>query len=186
LVSATRWNISPAILAAQIDAESSFNPHAVSPDGAVGIAQWLPSTAKAHGVDPYNVASAIDGMAKWDSENIKKYGSIVNALVAYHDGPGGVGNPGPAAQAYVKKILAQAGSALTPPTSDTGILPVNVVGDTLGNVTKLGKVLIDPEFWKRIGIAVAGIGAVVGGIYFVLEKEPGSFQVAKKIGGNIP
>ena len=44
---AQRWNVSAALLAAQLMAESNFNPFAVSPAGAAGIAQFMPGTAAA-------------------------------------------------------------------------------------------------------------------------------------------
>ena len=45
LRAAARWNVSAALLAAQLMAESNFNPFAVSPAGAQGIAQFMPGTA---------------------------------------------------------------------------------------------------------------------------------------------
>ena len=47
---AQRWNVSAALLAAQIYAESNFNPYARSPAGAQGIAQFMPGTARAMGL----------------------------------------------------------------------------------------------------------------------------------------
>ena len=46
---AQRWNVSAALLAAQIYAESNFNPFAQSPAGAQGIAQFMPGTAAGDG-----------------------------------------------------------------------------------------------------------------------------------------
>jgi soluble lytic murein transglycosylase-like protein len=43
--------ISAPLLAAQIKAESDWNPNAVSPDGAEGIAQFLPNTFAVYGRD---------------------------------------------------------------------------------------------------------------------------------------
>ena len=40
---AQRWNVSAKLLAAQLYAESGFNPFAVSPAGARGIAQFMPA-----------------------------------------------------------------------------------------------------------------------------------------------
>ena len=48
--SAARWNVSAALLAAQLMAESNFNPFAQSGAGAQGIAQFIPSTAAAYGL----------------------------------------------------------------------------------------------------------------------------------------
>ena len=50
LRAAARWNVSAALLAAQLMAESNFNPYAGSPAGAQGIAQFIPSTAAAYGL----------------------------------------------------------------------------------------------------------------------------------------
>lgn len=47
---AQRWNVSAALLSAQIYAESGFNPFAISPTGAQGIAQFMPGTAGAYGL----------------------------------------------------------------------------------------------------------------------------------------
>ena len=41
--------IPASVVAAQIGLESSWNPNAVSPAGAVGIAQFLPSTFASYG-----------------------------------------------------------------------------------------------------------------------------------------
>ena len=52
---AMRWNVSAALLAAQLYAESNFNPFATSPAGAQGIAQFMPGTAQALGLaDPFD------------------------------------------------------------------------------------------------------------------------------------
>ena len=45
--------------------ESGFNISAISPVGAIGISQFLPSTAKEHGVDPYDPRSSIFGQARY-------------------------------------------------------------------------------------------------------------------------
>ena len=48
---AQRWNVSATLLAAQLYAESNFNPFATSHAGAQGIAQFMPGTAQALGLD---------------------------------------------------------------------------------------------------------------------------------------
>ncbi|HMJ94771.1 MAG TPA: D-alanyl-D-alanine carboxypeptidase family protein, partial [Thermoleophilaceae bacterium] len=47
---AQRWSVSAQLLAAQLYAESGFNPFARSPAGAEGIAQFMPGTAEAMGL----------------------------------------------------------------------------------------------------------------------------------------
>ena len=61
---AQRWNVGAALLSAQLYAESGFNPHATSPAGAQGIAQFMPGTAAGYGLgNPFDPAAAIDAQA---------------------------------------------------------------------------------------------------------------------------
>ena len=70
-------------------AESNFNPFAVSPAGAQGIAQFIPSTAAAYGLDdPFDPVAAIDAQAHLMSDLIRQLGSPQLALAAYNAGPG--------------------------------------------------------------------------------------------------
>jgi soluble lytic murein transglycosylase-like protein len=58
---AQRWSVSAALLAAQLYAESNFNPFARSRVGALGIAQFMPGTAAGLGLDnPFDAERAID------------------------------------------------------------------------------------------------------------------------------
>ena len=102
------------VLAALINQESGFNPAAVSPAGAEGIAQIMPSTAKAHGIDPFNPVDAINGAARILGDNLRHFGSIPMALAAYNAGVGAVSEyggipPYAETQNYVVNILRQAG-----------------------------------------------------------------------------
>lgn len=186
LVSAQRWNISPSVLAAQLSAESNFNPNAVSSAGAVGIAQFLPATAKSIGVDPYNPNAAIDGMAQLDARYLKQFGSIDKALAAYNAGPGAVSKyggipPYAETQNYVKKILAAAGNALTG-GGGIAVTPVGIT-DPLASLTSLVTKVQTIDFWKRTGVGSLGLFVIVVGLYFAMKKEAGSFNVAKQIEG---
>lgn len=88
---AIRHGISPDLFVRQIQQESGFNPGASSPAGAVGIAQFLPSTAASMGVNPYDPASALDGAARWMSQLSAQFGgNYAKALAAYNAGPGAV------------------------------------------------------------------------------------------------
>lgn len=110
--SAQRHNLQPLLLAAQLKAESNFNPNAVSPAGAQGIAQFMPATARSVGLsDPFDPAQAIDAQGKLMSGLIRQFRSIPKALAAYNAGPGAVlkyGGIPPFAetQAYVAKIIS--------------------------------------------------------------------------------
>jgi len=119
LSAAMKWGVSAALLSAQLMAESGFNPTAVSSAGASGIAQFMPATAASYGLtDPFDPVRAIDAQAHLMSDLLKQFGSPALALAAYNAGPGAVGScncipPYPETQAYVARILAQLGSALS-------------------------------------------------------------------------
>ncbi|MCH1435161.1 MAG: lytic transglycosylase domain-containing protein, partial [Acidimicrobiales bacterium] len=82
--------IQPSVLAAVAKTESAFDPNAVSHAGAQGLMQFMPGTAAEMGVDPYDPASAIDGAARYLSQNLRRFGSLELALAAYNAGPGAV------------------------------------------------------------------------------------------------
>ncbi|HSD23783.1 MAG TPA: transglycosylase SLT domain-containing protein [Solirubrobacterales bacterium] len=124
LRSASRWNVSPGLLAAQLMAESGFNPRAVSPAGALGIAQFMPGTARSYGLrNPFDPIASIDSQAHLMSDLLRRFQSVPLALAAYNAGPGAVAAchcvpPYPETRAYVARILALADAAgvlLSPP-----------------------------------------------------------------------
>jgi len=104
-------------------AESGFNPFAVSPAGASGIAQFMPGTAAAYGLeDPFDPGQAIDAQARLMSDLLEQFGQIPLALAAYNAGPAPVSAcacvpPYPETQAYVTRILGLLGGAgeIAPP-----------------------------------------------------------------------
>ncbi len=114
---ATRWNVSPALLAAQLMAESNFNPFAVSPAGASGIAQFMPATAASYGLaDRFDAEASIDAQAHLMSDLLADFGDASLALAAYNAGPAPVQACScvpsyPETQAYVARILALMGGA---------------------------------------------------------------------------
>ena len=112
-----RWNVGAALLSAQIYAESNFNPFATSPAGAQGIAQFMPGTAQALGLqNPFDAEEAIDAQAHLMRDLLRRFGSVPLALAAYNAGAGAVEQYGgipPYAEtrAYVAKILGLLGGA---------------------------------------------------------------------------
>ncbi len=71
--------------------ESSFRPHVVSHAGAQGIAQFMPATARARGLDnPFDPASAIPASASLLADHLKQFGNLGLAAAAYNAGPGRV------------------------------------------------------------------------------------------------
>lgn len=95
----------------QIAAESSFNPQAVSPAGAQGLAQMLPSTVNAWSsrvgrkLDPFNEDDAILMQRLTMEENFKKFGSWEAATAAYHGGWDRA-QWGDKTRAYVSKLFS--------------------------------------------------------------------------------
>lgn len=74
-------------LARLIWQESRFDPNALSPAGAQGVAQFMPETARLRGLSAtYNPALAIDHSARYLSELATTFGSIGLAAVAYNGG----------------------------------------------------------------------------------------------------
>ena len=117
LRAAAHWNVSAALLAGQLMAESGFDPNAGSPAGAQGIAQFMPGTAASYGLtNPYDPVAAIDAEAHLMHDLLVQFGSPELALAAYNAGPAPVEAchciPAyPETQAYVTRIIALLGGA---------------------------------------------------------------------------
>jgi soluble lytic murein transglycosylase-like protein len=116
-LAAARWNVPAELLAGQLYAESNFNPFARSVAGALGIAQFMPGTARAYGLrNPFDAEESIDAQAHLMHDLLRRFGSVALALAAYNAGPGAVeryGGVPPYAEtrAYVAKILGLLGGA---------------------------------------------------------------------------
>lgn len=122
--------VTPALLAAQVEAESNWDPHATSGAGARGIAQFMPSTWASVGMDGdgdghADITNPVDAI--WSQGNymcstvtqikgLQATGAVTGdtvelALAAYNAGLGAVsaahGMPSNAeTRAYVPRILA--------------------------------------------------------------------------------
>jgi hypothetical protein len=109
---AAQHRLEPALLHAVISAESSYNPWAVSPKGAMGMMQLMPGTADRFGVgNPYDPIANMDGGARYLRWLLDQFNDTRLAVAAYNAGEGAVqkyGNQIPPyreTQGYVVKVL---------------------------------------------------------------------------------
>lgn len=85
---ALQAGIDPDLFERQINQESGFNPGAVSPAGAIGIAQIMPATAAVWGVDPHDPVSSLQAAASAMAQYYNSYHSYPMALACYNAGCG--------------------------------------------------------------------------------------------------
>lgn len=84
---ADRHGVPRDFLARLIWKESRFDPNAVSPVGAEGIAQFMPGTAALRGLDdPFDIDKAIPASAKYLAELKSGFGNLGLAAAAYNAG----------------------------------------------------------------------------------------------------
>jgi len=99
------------LLASVVEVESARRPHRISPAGAMGPAQLIPTTAEMMGVDdPYDTRQSIDGGARYLATQLRNYRSLPLAIAAYNAGPGSVRGSVPRngeTESYVRKVLAE-------------------------------------------------------------------------------
>jgi Transglycosylase SLT domain len=103
------------VVVAQINAESGFNPNAVSPSNAQGMFQFLPSTYTGLGFpagSEFNPNEEVKAYIKYMDQLLNQEGgSVFKALEAYNAGPANLS----AGAGYASSILSAAGQ------------PVNIV-----------------------------------------------------------
>jgi soluble lytic murein transglycosylase-like protein len=85
---AERHRVDPALVKAVIEAESGWNPSAVSRKGAIGLMQLIPGTAQRYGVDDaFNPEQNLDGGVKYLRTLLERYnGDLHMSLAAYNAG----------------------------------------------------------------------------------------------------
>jgi soluble lytic murein transglycosylase-like protein len=93
-----------------VQQESGWNEAAVSAKGAIGLAQIMPGTAAALGIDPTDPVQNLDGGARYLRTQYDRFGNWRLALAAYNAGPDAVAEhrgipPYAETQSYVKAIL---------------------------------------------------------------------------------
>ena len=148
--------VDPALVDLVIRMESGYNPRAISPKGARGMMQLLPSTASAYGVaDIFNPRENVRGGVRYLRDLLGRFDSDVRlALAAYNAGPEAVVKhrgvpPYPETRNYVSAILAAYSGSGGPKLAggfgkDLGpSRPVEVVlhdsGTTISNARRAGE-----------------------------------------------
>lgn len=108
----SRYELDSFLVAAMVEAESGFDPGAVSPQGAQGLMQVMPATALGFGVrDATDPAQNLEVGARYLGSLLRRYsGDIALALAAYNAGPTNVARyggvpPFPETTRYVDKVL---------------------------------------------------------------------------------
>jgi len=92
ITAAQRNGVDAQLLTAVCDIETSFQPDATSPKGAMGLTQMMPATAARFGVrDAYDLRQALDGGAKYLRFLTELFdGNLDLVLAGYNSGEGSV------------------------------------------------------------------------------------------------
>lgn len=110
---AVRHDVDGLLLAAVVEAESSFNPWAISVDGAMGLTQILPTTARVPAGELLAPRANLEAGAKHLAHLLRRFGSDVElAVAAYNAGAGAVYRfdgvpPYGETRAYVERVLGR-------------------------------------------------------------------------------
>jgi soluble lytic murein transglycosylase-like protein len=120
-ISATH-GVDPALVRAVMKTESNFNRYAVSPKGAMGLMQLIPTTGRRYGVrDFFDPQQNIEGGVRYLKFLLQKFnGNLDLSLAAYNAGENLVERLGrippiPETTNYVRKIRAIYKKSAAPP-----------------------------------------------------------------------
>ena len=152
---ALKYGLNPDLFVRQIQAESSFNPNAVSPKGAIGLGQIMPATAKELGINPNDPDQNLDGAARYMRQQLDTFGDYSLALAAYNAGAGNVRKAGgipnfTETQNYVSKIMGTGGSAMNANMGTGGLLAASQAVEEEYKQEQADKPLFQRDSFKDI------------------------------------
>lgn len=106
-------DLHPWLVAAVVEAESAFNPAAVSRVGAAGLMQLMPAAASDEGVrDPFDPVANLGGGSRHLRRLLDRFGTLPLGLAAYNAGAATVERHGDVppyreTRDYVRRIMAK-------------------------------------------------------------------------------
>jgi len=167
---ALRRALPPDFFARLIWRESLFDPNAVSPKGAQGIAQFMPGTARDRGLaNPFVPHEALQASAHLLSDLRNRFGNLGLAAAAYNAGPNAVaswraGNSGMPAetQNYVMFITGRAIEEWSESEASHAIAAIGPAVDFDDACRKLASRRLNPDPITP-SVAMKPWGAVVAG-----------------------
>jgi Transglycosylase SLT domain len=132
--------------------ESLFDPNAVSPAGAQGIAQFMPGTAERRKLDdPFDPMAAISASASFLSDLEKQFGNLGLAAAAYNAGEARIerwllGNSSlpDETEGYVASITGKAADDWKDKTADHAMPDLGKIGDFASQCVALASRKVNP------------------------------------------
>jgi hypothetical protein len=170
-------NIDPALLEAMAEVESGGDPLSVSPKGALGLMQLMPTTASAFSVpNPFDPVANVKGAADFLNYLRSRFANNPNLqglpalLAAYNAGPGAVEKyagipPYPETNKYVQQVIARYTSALS---DQAAVAPVLVLGPKPYVIQMGGSQTMRPE---PVLISVEGEGSAPDELNTIRNKR---------------
>jgi hypothetical protein len=183
---AQQWNIPVNLFEAQIAQESSFNPSAVN-GSAVGIAQFIPSTASQFGIDPNNPAQSLAAAAQYDNQLYQTTGTWLGALQGYGTLP--ASGPLTQSQSSLASLATSidntgflTGGALSSLVQSSGVLGGlgGAISGFLGDLTGgASSAVVSLATWLedvavRAVLVFIGLVLIIGGIYLLGQRGAGA------------
>lgn len=182
---ATGAGLPESVAAAQIQVESGFNPQAVSPAGAQGIAQFEPYTWAGERCtgSPFNPADAFKCYSKLMGQLVRHYhGNIRDALAAYNAGEGGESKG--IGFDYADEILHLAGKPLNVKGGpgkggSTPATTTSFLGSIIGGLFGIGNW---QDTLERLGLILFGGLLILVGVWLLAGKQ--TLHVATEVAEN--